>query len=1088
MTAVALLAELSSLGIRLAAEDGRLRVNAPKGALTDELKARIAARKSELLELLSRPGHLGPAPLARVARDRPLPLSFFQERLWLLQRLDPTSTDYNLVTGWERTGLVEPERLLAAIRAVVARHEILRASFRDLESVPSIVLLPAPQVPIEVHDLRGAPEPERSRLLQAGVDAALHTPFDLAAGPARFAVYLLAADRAVTVVATHHIAVDAWSLRLLAGELDAAYEGRADGEPPPLQYVDYAAWQRGADDDRAIAADLAWWKKRLAGIPPVSTFPPDRPRTDRAAGAAHGFTLDRALSDRVRELARQEGATVYMALVAACAAALQWHTGQDDLVLGSPMGDRERPELEGMIGPFVNLLVLRLDLSDDPSFAELLRRARAMVLDAHEHRRVPFEKLVEQVKPVRSPELSPIFQVAVVHHNAPGATKPILGGGAIFDLTWFVHEDEGRLAGALEYRSDLYTPRTMARLAARLEAVLTAAAAEPHRRLSSFSLILEDERDLVLGRFNATTTQTDRATFIEQLERQAARTPDAPAVVFEGAALTYAELDRRATRLGRTLASLGVGPGVVIGLCLPRSLEMVVALLAIHKAGGAYLPLDPDFPVDRLSFMLSDSGARALVTDGAKPAGLVIPEGVNVIDLDVFIVPDGDAPLARQAGPTDLAYILYTSGSTGRPKGVRIQHAALSNFLASMRVSPGLAPTDVLAAVTTLSFDIAGLELYLPLTVGARIELLGKTTAADGAALASALERSGATVMQATPSTWRLLVEAGWRGPAGFRALCGGEPLPHELARALLDRTGELWNLYGPTETTIWSTSWRVEPGTGPILVGRPIANTQIYVLGRSGQLLPPGIPGEIWIAGDGVAEGYHGRPELTDERFRPDPFAGRGRMYRTGDLGRWHADGTLEHLGRVDQQVKVRGFRIELGEIEAVLAAHASVRQAVVVARETSPGDVRLVAYVVYQPGEDLTVSEVRRHLRRDLPDYMVPSVVVAVDEIPLTPNGKVDRAALPDPFKHAVTAMTHEPPAPGMEQRIAEIWREILKVERVGAEDNFFEIGGHSLLSLRVAHEIEKRCGWRMDPRILFFQNLRQIAAAASLNVSAR
>jgi amino acid adenylation domain-containing protein len=516
-------------------------------------------------------------------------------------------------------------------------------------------------------------------------------------------------------------------------------------------------------------------------------------------------------------------------------------------------------------------------------------------------------------------------------------------------------------------------------------------------------------------------------------------------------------------------------------------------LLGVQKSGGAYVPLDPDFPAERLSFMLADSGATVLLTAEETAAGVDVPAGVRLVDLGAeaaALAGMSDANGETGAGPRDPAYVIYTSGSTGRPKGVVVSHGALANFLEAMQREPGLTEADVLAAVTTISFDIAGLELYLPLMVGARIALLSRETAADGPALAAQLEACGATVLQATPATWRLLLEAGWAGSPTLRALCGGEALTRDLADALLARTQEVWNLYGPTETTVWSTVERVEGDGGPITIGRPIANTQVYVLDRQGEPVPIGVPGELWIGGAGVALGYHGRPELTAERFVPDRV-GRvagGRLYRTGDLGRWRADGRLEHLGRLDTQVKIRGFRIELGEIETALSAHPAIRDAVVVAREAGPGDLRLIAYVVYQPGEDLTVSDVRRHLRRKLPDYMIPSVVVALEAIPLTPNRKVDRAALPDPYEHGTRgAASHEPPAPGMEQLLADIWREVLHVDRVGADDNFFELGGHSLLSLRAAAAVEKRTGWRMDPRMLFFQSLRQIAVRASEQATA-
>jgi amino acid adenylation domain-containing protein len=597
--------------------------------------------------------------------------------------------------------------------------------------------------------------------------------------------------------------------------------------------------------------------------------------------------------------------------------------------------------------------------------------------------------------------------------------------------------------------------------------------------------VTADERARVLDAFNRTDVAIEPESVVMRFERQVRRTPEAPAIRFEGTTLSYRALNESANRLANHLRRLGAAPGVLVAVCIHRSPDLVTALLAVQKTGAAYIPLDPYFPADRLSYMIDDSAARVLVTAGDAADGLSLPADVKVVHLDheaQMLQSMAADDLGQPWRPQDPAYVIYTSGSTGRPKGVVISTGALVNFLASMQAEPGLSAYDVVLAVTTVSFDIAALELYLPLIVGARIELVSRETATDGTELAGVLTTSGATMLQATPATWRLLIEAGWRGGARFRALCGGEALSPDLAVALHGRVGQLWNMYGPTETTVWSTVERVAVGEDAITIGRPIANTQIYVLDAAGEPAPIGITGEICIGGQGVAIGYHGRPELTAEkfvtdRFRPGPGA---RIYRTGDLGRWRHDGRLEHLGRRDHQVKIRGFRIELGEIETVLATHEAIRQAVVVAREAGADDLRLVAYVVYAPGQDLTVSDVRRHLRQLLPDYMVPSVILAVDAIPLTPNGKVDRAGLPDPFKGAQRAAgTFEPPAPGTEQVLADIWCDVLKVGRVGAEDNFFELGGHSLLSFRVAEDVNKRMGWRMDPRTLFFQTLRQVAA---------
>lgn len=1094
MNARELLAQLEGLGVELTADEGRLRVSAAKGRLDDELKHAIGEHKPELLALLAQRRGPGAGPVAGVAHDGPLPLSPFQERLWILQQLEPDSTTYLMATTWLAPAGATREALVAAIERVHARQLGLRTVFVEEQGKPWGRRVDVP--PVRVHDLRHLTPTEQKWQIDADVERVVHTPIDLAhEPPARFEVYATAGDTWVVMVAAHHIVVDAWSLHVLRREVAAELAApRGESDTPALQYADYAAWQRSAVD---TAAGLDWWERTLQGAPQLSAFPADLPLSDAPArGASVDFELDAELVAGLHQLVRRENATVYMAMLAATAALLRAHTGQGDLLLGSPMGVRERAEFESLVGPFVNLQVVRLQVGDDPGFGELLRRARNALFDAHEHRQVSFESVLERLRPARSFQHSPLFQVAVVQHNmnadGQGAGSEsglaITGGGALHELTWFAREQAGRLVCSLEYRSDLYSSGMMERLASQLQTLLRGAVANADTPVSRLPLLTPAAREQLVHGFNQTTQALDGTLFAQRLERQAAGSPARIAAGFEGQTLDYAALNRRANQLAHHLQGLGVQAGVRVGICMDRSLDLLVALLAVHKSGGAYVPLDPDFPAERLAYMLEDSGARVLITSGEAADAVNAPEGVRCVDpvADAAAIAahstDNPAP-AAQAG--DAAYVIYTSGSTGRPKGVVVPQGALANFLASMALQPGLGADDVLAAVTTVSFDIAGLELYLPLTVGARVELASRDTVTDGVALAEWLAQCQATVLQATPATWRLLLETDWHPARALRAFCGGEPLPRDLADRLLERVGQLWNLYGPTETTIWSTVHWVEAAPVPISIGRPIANTQVHVLNAHGEPVPIGVPGELCIGGAGVATGYHERAELTAERFVADRFAAQAgaRLYRTGDLARWDAQGRLHHLGRLDHQVKVRGYRIELGEIETALSAHPAVRQAVVMGREAGPADVRLVAYLAFQPGEDLTASDVRRFLRKQLPDYMIPSVVAAVDAIPLTPNGKVDRAALPDPFRHAVqAARDYVAPEPGHEQAMAEIWREILQVERVGAEDNFFELGGHSLLSLRVAQAVEKRLGWRMDARTLFFQNLRQVVAIAA------
>jgi amino acid adenylation domain-containing protein len=662
---------------------------------------------------------------------------------------------------------------------------------------------------------------------------------------------------------------------------------------------------------------------------------------------------------------------------------------------------------------------------------------------------------------------------------------PLDLGTARLDLTLSLFADADGLTGEIEYNTDLFDGDTIARMAGHFLTLLEGAVSDPDRRIHALPLLTPVERRL-LDEWNATDADYPRDCCVHQLfEAQAKRSPHAVALEFDGRRLTYRELDARANQLAGYLQARGLGPEVLVGICLERSLEMVVGLLGVLKAGGAYVPLDPAYPKERLAFILEETRAPLLLTHERLLGGL--PEhGARVICLDrdwdeISREPD-ESPAARVTAE-NLAYVIYTSGSTGMPKGVQIAHRSVTNFLTAMSRTPGLTGEDTLLAVTTVSFDIAGLELYLPLSVGARVVVVDRAVAADGVRLAEALAASGATAMQATPATWRLLLDAGWPGDRRLTVLCGGEALPRELADQLLTRCGSLWNLYGPTETTIWSTVHRVEPGEGPVPIGRPIANTQVYVLDPHGQSVPVGVPGELYIGGAGVARGYLNRPEQTAERFVAGRFSADGAalLYRTGDWVRYRPDGTLVYLWRLDQQVKVRGFRIELAEIEVALASHPAVAEAVAGVREYGPADVRLIAYFVPAPGSgEPTGTELRALLRARLPEYMVPSVFVTLPAVPRTPNGKVDRKALPEPdLLRAERSRDPEPPRTEAEMALAEIWRAALGVAGVGRQDNFFDLGGHSLLSMQVIFQVEERLGVRLAPRDIALNTLGQLGA---------
>ena len=914
----------------------------------------------------------------RAPRLREVPLSFSQQRLWFLEQLVPGSAAYNVPSAVRIQGSLDLDVWRRCCDEIVRRHEALRTTFAEVDGRPVQRVAPTGQVDFAVVDCSHLDGDAREREVQRLAREEVQRPFDLVQGLLlRVRFFRLAPDEHVLLLTMHHIVADLWSMAVAVRELVALYPAFLVGARSPLpelpiQYADYAAWQRGRLEGPRLAEDLDYWRKALAGAPPVLDLPTDRPRppVQTSRGGSTSFELPADLMARLRTLSRGSGTTPFMTMLAAFAVLLQRYSNQDDLVIGAPIANRTRPETEPLIGFFVNTLALRVDLSGDPTFSELLERVRAACLGGYAHQELPFERLVEELHPERDLSRSPFFQVSFVFQNIPMPDLDLTGlqvspmtldsATARFDLELQVFDRPEGLSGWFEYNADLFDGVTVERLSRSLRLLTEQIAETPDSRLSQLILLDEQEQRPLAEEPNRTHRHwPDLAWAHRSFERRARATPAAVALVAADQTLTYAELDRRANQLAHHLHRLGVKPRDLVGICTERTPEMMVALLGTLKAGAAYVPLDPNYPAERLAFMLADSGLRILLTQSSLVAGLPLETEAPAPTLRVVCLDEVAEALAaeRATAPEvtisgeDLAYVIYTSGSTGKPKGVQIPHRALANFLRSMAERPGIAPDDALAAVTTLCFDISMLELLLPVTTGARVVLLTREVAADGVLLRAALSDFGATLMQATPSTWRLLLDAGWSPAPGFRMLCGGEALPADLARQLA-RTGEqLWNMYGPTETTIWSAVARI--GEGPVVLGEPIANTELHVLDAGQAIVPPGVPGELYIGGAGMARGYLGRPDLTAERFVPHPFPlGLGeRLYRTGDLVRRRGDGSLEFLGRIDHQVKLRGFRIELGEIEAVLAQQPVVRQSVVMVREDAPGDQRLVAYVVLDP-----------------------------------------------------------------------------------------------------------------------------------------
>ncbi|MEV0588386.1 amino acid adenylation domain-containing protein [Nonomuraea sp. NPDC050310] len=930
-------------------------------------------------------------------------LSYGQERLWFLTKLDPEDPSYNCSYAYLLRGPLDVPRLERAFAQVAARHEALRTRFEEVEGRPRAVV-EAPG-PVAFERLRAGDDQEARRIVRERTNAA----FDLAAAPPfRVTLVELGPDEHVLCVVLHHINGDGWSLTVLGEEVAACYAGAPPTEPAPRP-------------ERHEEADLGWWTAKLAGVP-VLELATDRPRPARRGtrGGVVRFTISPELAAEVGERARQARCTPFMALLTAYQRLLAAHSGQDDFCVGVPTAGRSTPELERAIGYLSTTMVLRCDLSGAPTPEELLRRTRKTVLEAMARPDVPVDRLITALGVERDLSRTPLYQTLFALHTQAEVAEPVPGLAAEpyehgwhparHDLTLDLYpQADGGLLGEAIYSEELFDRETVERMAERYLSLLRTGEPLP-----------EAERER-LAAWNDTAADLPDVTVVDLVLRQAEATPDARAVD----RLSYRELVTRAGGVAADLRRRGVGPGDLVAVRLPRGPDMVVALLGVAMAGAAYLPVDPDYPEARVAFVLEDSGARLVLTEvSAEPA----------------------EPVVTRA---DTAYVLYTSGSTGRPKGVVIPHRALVNFLLAMRDLLGAGPKDVWLALTSLSFDISGLELYLPLITGGR--LVVAEDAWDAGALAALVRAEGVTHVQATPSGWRVLLTADLPRVTG---LVGGEPLPVRLAAELRERTSRLINMYGPTETTIWSSAWEVPEAPERVSIGRPLANTTLHVVGRDGTLLPEGVPGELLIGGAGLATGYLGRPELTAERFVE--FGGE-RVYRTGDLVRRLPGGELEFLGRTDTQVKLRGHRIELGEIEAVLESAPGVRQAVAAVREEL-----LVAYLV---GGD--PAEAREHAAARLPGYMVPATLIPLDKLPLTPNGKVDRNALPRPQPVAAGYLA---PRGDAEALVAEVYAEVLELEKVGALDDFFALGGHSLSAVRVIARLRATVEVEVPIRALF------------------
>ncbi|MBN4004178.1 amino acid adenylation domain-containing protein [Nostoc sp. LPT] len=1105
------LSELRHLDVKLWIEDGSLRYRAAKESLTPDLLKQMRERKAEILEFLFQANSVGSNNLPHILpniRDGKLPLSFAQQRLWILEQFDPGNV-YNIPLAYRLTGLLNVALLEQCLVEIVRRHEILRVTFTSIDGQPSQVISPDMTLNLPLVDLSQLPLEQREIEEKRLAAQEAQQPFDLLQGPLfRFKLLRLTEQENMLLLNLHHIIADGWSSEVFFQELTTLYEAFAAGKPSPLlelpiQYTDYVHWQRQWLQDAVLKSQLDYWKQQLSGNLPILELPSDRPRppVQTYSGDICRQMLPQTLTDALKALSQQSGVTLFMTLLAAFKVLLYRYTGQEDILVGSPIADRNQIETEGLMGLFVNTLVMRTDLSGNPSFREVLDQVRQVALGAYDHQDLPFEKLVEELNPERDRSHSPLFQVMFAM-NPPWTkgAREVAGlkiastfgythsGTAKFDLTLMMRDTGKGLRASFEYNTDLFDEATIARMLGHFQTMLASIVANPEQRISELPLLTPAERQQLLVEWNNTQTDYPRQACIHQLfESQVESTPNAVALVFAGQELTYQQLNEQANQLAHYLQSLGVGPEVMVGLCAERSLQMVIGLLGILKAGGAYVPLDPMYPQERLSLMLKDAQVEILLTQQHLLEKLPVC-GAKVVYLDsdaeamsttgYAYAQHSQENTVSQTTPENLAYVIYTSGSTGIPKGVTVTHRGVVRLVKDTNYI-SLGAENVFLQLAPISFDASTFEIWGCLLNGAKLVLM-PPHALSLSELTEALKYYRVTILWLTAGLFNLMVDEYVEDLKQVRQLlAGGDVLSVPHIQKLLQAGGDchLINGYGPTENTTFTCCYSLDSNikiNGSIPIGRPIYNTQTYILDSNLQPVPIGIPGELYIGGDGLARGYLNRPELTTEKFIYNPFKNSefesDHLYKTGDLARYLPDGNIEFIGRLDHQVKIRGFRIELGEIEAMLGQHPGVQKNVAVVREDVPGNKLIVAYLVPQLGETIVSDEMQSFLKQKLPDYMLPAVFVILDSLPLNANGKVDRKALPVPnFTNSKIEKTFATAENPLQLQLTEIWENVLGVHPIGITDNFFDLGGHSLLAVRLFSQIEKIAGKNLALSIL-------------------
>lgn len=1086
----------SLLAMRMVAE-----INKKLGCqllLTDLFQASTASALSALLAQKISEAAPAPIQIPRKENDRSRFLASLQQRrLWYLERFEDSGIEYNLPACWSLRGEMNVDALRQAFDALFARHDALRTRLVEYDDDLFQVIQPPRAGLLTVESLESEPTAERMPKLEQILNERKAHHFDLANEDLyQASLYRLSPTEHVLFVLVHHSIFDGWSFDIMLAELAEIYNAQLEQRSPqlaelPVQYGDFSEWMRQRSES-SDEAGLKYWLQHLAGELPVLDLPSEtgRPAIQQHRGAAIDFILDAESMAALGDFARQQGITRYMALMAIYKVLLWRYSGQRDVIVGTPISGRNFADINNLIGFFVNMLPLRDQIDPNQPVSLLLQQVKRTCLDGFARQEVPFERLVEHLKPPRDPSRSPIFQVMLMYQDISNRTQNFAGikrgqinldrPGVQTDLDFWLKWDGTVMYAGFEYDRDLLGRDTVEAMVADLTELVRRLPRMGDRSLWELADLPSPQLQAALDKLNATATPLPEPALVHGLfEQQATRTPDAIATRYRNLRVSYAELDARANRVAHWLDAQKIQPGAMVGVALAPSDWLQVVLLGVLKHGSTYVPIDPQFPVERIRYMIENSELAQLICDDTLDQKIMADAVAPTILLATLRGALEALPavsLQRPIDPETPAYVIYTSGSTGLPKGVVVKHRGVANYLRSMQQRPGFAEDDRILAVTTLSFDIAVTELFLPLMCGGSSLLVDRDVAIDGELLREVIDANDINVLQATPSSWRLLLGADWRGNSQFKALCGGEALPPELIEQLLPKVGELWNVYGPTETTVWSTCHRVTGLDDSGLIGTPLANTTCYIVDEQTRAVPLGVIGELCIGGAGVAAGYLKRPDLTVERFIENPF-GEGKLYRTGDLARLRSDGVIEYFGRSDHQVKVRGYRIELGEIESALAQHPGIAQAVTVAREFQDGDMRLVAYVVPRKQQVLQSHEVRTFLRDYLPSYMLPQHIMALDALPMTPNLKIDRKALPEPIvEDNVNARL---PSSDNEQLLAAIWRDVLHIDSIVLEENFFDAGGHSLTAVDAIRRVHQQTGHRFEVREFIMETLEQLAA---------